>query len=259
MPDVRKLYGVPEAVFYCSLCTLSSQRPRLTFDEFQVCSACRYWEKKRSGIDWAQREHELLELLERHRKGNGEPDVVVPCSGGKDSSFVAHVLKHRYGMTPLLVTWSPLMPTEIGKQNLDALVGQGFHHIKGTFSPKSAGVATKLALKEIGYPFLPFVYGQFNFPLQVSVRWGIPLVFYGENGEVEYGGDTSSENLPTRDIGKDSRNLFSSLAPSAWAGAGLSTGDALMLDAPSSQALSANATEVHWFGYYHQWDPQETF
>jgi N-acetyl sugar amidotransferase len=198
-------------------------------------------------------------LLERYRKGDGEPDVVVPCSGGKDSSFVAHVLKHRYGMTPLLVTWSPLMPTEIGKRNLDNLVSQGFHHLKGTFSPKSAGVATRLALKEIGYPFLPFVYGQFNFPLQVSVQRGIPLVFYGENGEIEYGGDTAAQNSPRRDIARDSRNLFSSLSPRAWVGAGLLPGEASMLDAPSPQALIANGTEVHWFGYYHQWDPQENF
>ena len=45
-------------------------------------------------------------------------DVIVPCSGGKDGSFVAHKLKHEYGMNPLCVTWAPLASTELGKKTL---------------------------------------------------------------------------------------------------------------------------------------------
>ena len=258
MPDVKQLYGVPSEVLYCSKCTLSNQRPRLTFDPDGVCSACNYWESKKE-IDWDSREAELKTLLDSHRSKDGSPDVIVPCSGGKDSSFVAHVLRERYGMNPLLVTWSPLMPTEIGKKNLESLVGQGFHHVKGTFSAAAAGRLTRLALEKLGYPFLPFVYGQFNFPLQVSVRWGIPLVFYGENGEVEYGGDMTHANLPLRPLENDSRNIFSGFAPDIWAKYGLSPGDVKLLESPSSESLAASKTQVHWFGYYHRWDPQENY
>ena len=72
------------------------------------------------------RNKELLDLCEKHRKSNGEFDVIVPCSGGKDGSFVAHQLKHEYGMNHLAVTWAPLKATEIGRKNLDALANLGF-------------------------------------------------------------------------------------------------------------------------------------
>ena len=85
---------------FCKKCTQSNQRPRIIFDEHGVCSACNFAEYKRSKIDWKFREAELVELCNRYRKGNGEYDVIVPCSGGKDGSFVAHQLKYKYGMTP---------------------------------------------------------------------------------------------------------------------------------------------------------------
>ena len=92
-------YNYPPEVQFCKLCTMSNQRPRITFDEHGVCSACNYAEYKKR-IDWDAREHELKALCDRYRKGNGEYDVIVPSSGGKDSGFVAHQLKYVYGMTP---------------------------------------------------------------------------------------------------------------------------------------------------------------
>ena len=72
---------------------ISNQRPRITFDVNGVCSACSFAEMKQNQFDWDVREQELVALCNRHRKGNGEYDVIVPCSGGKDGSFVAHQLK----------------------------------------------------------------------------------------------------------------------------------------------------------------------
>ena len=60
---------------------------------------------------------DLLKLLEKYRRNDGSYDVVVPGSGGKDSSFTAHLLKYKYGMNPLTVTWAPHLYTEIGWKN----------------------------------------------------------------------------------------------------------------------------------------------
>jgi tRNA(Ile)-lysidine synthase TilS/MesJ len=73
---------------------------------------------KETSIDWKAREHELEQLLERHRSNDGSYDVIVPSSGGKDSGYVAHLLKERYGMHPLTVTWAPHIYTDIGWKNL---------------------------------------------------------------------------------------------------------------------------------------------
>ena len=105
--NVSEKYNLPKEVKFCKRCVISNQRPRIIFDESQICSACRYFEYK-SSINWKKREEELLILLDKHRLKNGDFDCLVPSSGGKDSAYVAHELKNKYGMHPLTVTWSPL-------------------------------------------------------------------------------------------------------------------------------------------------------
>ena len=116
--DIIKRYSLPSEIKFCKKCTISNQRPRIQFDEKGICSACKFALFKRTKIDWDLRRKELINLLDKHRKADGSYDVVVPCSGGKDGSFVAHRLKHEYGMNPLCVTWSPLASTDLGRENL---------------------------------------------------------------------------------------------------------------------------------------------
>ena len=97
--DISKKYNLPKKVKFCKRCVISNQRPRITFDNEQICSACRYFDYKKS-IDWNKREEELKKLLEKYRSNNENYDCVVPSSGGKDSAYVAHELKHKYGMNP---------------------------------------------------------------------------------------------------------------------------------------------------------------
>ncbi len=88
---------VTSKVFYCTKCVVSNQRPRITFDERGVCSACQHAERKKA-TNWDERENELHKLLDKYRGQDGSYDVVVPCSGGKDSSRIAHELNYIYGM-----------------------------------------------------------------------------------------------------------------------------------------------------------------
>ena len=120
----KQIKYIPKKVLWCKNCCISNQRPRIIFDKNQICSACHHKDYK-DKIDWKKRERELLKLLDKHRSGNSSWDVIVPSSGGKDSGFVAHQLKYKYGMNPLTVTWSPLEYTKIGKENFDALNNSG--------------------------------------------------------------------------------------------------------------------------------------
>ncbi|MCZ8227584.1 MAG: N-acetyl sugar amidotransferase [Burkholderiaceae bacterium] len=257
--DLIKQYNLPPEIRFCKKCTVSNQRPRITFDEHGVCSACNYAEYKRTQIDWAQREKELIELCDRYRKSNGEYDVVVPCSGGKDGSFVAHQLKFKYGMNPLAVTWAPLKATAIGRQNLDAFIASGFNHILGTPNPQVTKKLTHLSFKHLGDPFQPFIYGQTNFPLHMAVKHNIQLIMYGENGEIEYGGDMKNAFRPTRDIQDHDKHYFSGLPPEFWAEHGVSLADLYPFMAPSYEDTTKNKTEIHFLGYYKFWDPQENY
>jgi hypothetical protein len=99
--NVLKRYSLPDKVKFCKKCIISNQRPRITFDENGICSACNFAEMKKNKFDWVKREEELIKLLDKHRRNDGRYDVIVPCSGGKDAAYIAHQLKHKYKMNPL--------------------------------------------------------------------------------------------------------------------------------------------------------------
>lgn len=236
---------------------MSNQRPRISFKE-GICSACSFADYKKT-IDWSERERELERLCDEFRSADGNFDVVVPLSGGKDGGFVAHRLKTKYGMNPLTVTWSPLRYTDIGRTNLQSFVDSGFHHVLGTPNIESTRKLTKLSFKHLGDPFQPFIYGQTNFPLKVAVDYGIKLIMYGENGEVEYGGDMKNAHRPDRDVLDHNKHYFSDFPPEIWSKYGLSSAEIKPFSGPSRDQVLANQTKIHFMSYYHFWDPQENY
>jgi N-acetyl sugar amidotransferase len=257
--DVQAMYNLPTEVKFCKKCTISNQRPRITFDESGVCSACNFSEHKKK-IDWKLREKELQDLCDKHRRSDGSYDVVVPCSGGKDGSFVAHMLKYKYKMNPLTVTWAPHIYTDIGRKNLDNFINiGGFDNILGSVNGFIHRKMSQLAFLHMGDNFQPFIYGQTNFPLKMAVQHNISLIMYGENGEVEYGGDMKNAYKPTRDIKDHDGQYFSGKPPEFWEGHGISKSDLYPYMPPSYDRVTNNKTEIHFMSYYHFWDPQENY
>ena len=96
---------------------MSNQRPRMHFNEDGICGQCLYHEYKRKNVDWEKREKELEVICNKYRREDGYWDVIVPGSGGKDSCYVAYMLKKKFGMHPLTVTWGSAIPTQIGLEN----------------------------------------------------------------------------------------------------------------------------------------------
>ncbi|MEW6220288.1 MAG: N-acetyl sugar amidotransferase [Thermodesulfobacteriota bacterium] len=250
----------PGKVQYCVRCVMSNQRPRITFDAEGVCSACRYAERKHREIDWVARERQLAALCDRHRSRDGSWDVIVPASGGKDSAFVAHQLKDKYGMHPLTVTWAPNLYTDIGWKNLQALIQSGQDNIMGHPNGLINRRLTRLFFETLGDPFQPFIFGQKSFPVRMAVKYRIPLIMYGENGEVEYGGDKKNENSPTHNLGDDLvRHYFSGIGPEDLLEHGFTPGDLAPYLFPSQEELRESGIQCHFYGYYHKWIPQENY
>ena len=98
------------------------------FDKTGVCNACQY-KKENIKIDYEKREEELRKILKKNKVKGSKYDCVVPWSGGKDSSYVAYQLKFKYGVNPLLVTFSPLIPSQVGQHNRKEMIKLGFDHI----------------------------------------------------------------------------------------------------------------------------------
>ena len=258
--DVQTKYNLPAEVRFCKRCTISNQRPRISFNEEGVCSACVFAEMKKR-VNWDEREKELIELCDKYRCNDGSHDVVVPSSGGKDSTFTAHQLKYKYGMNPLTVTWAPHLYTDVGWRNLQALSHNGgLDNILFTPSGPVHRKLTKLAFEILGDPFQPFIYGQVNIPLQIAVKYKIPLVMYGENSEAEYGGSMKNAESPTRDYHGDIKDFaFSGLDPADMVLHGINKKDLLVYAKPSIGDLDRNNTKIYMLGYYKKWIPQESY
>ena len=238
---------------FCTRCTISNMRPRITFDAQGVCSACRYAEEK-ARTDWHARESELIALCDAHRSYDGSFDVVVPVSGGKDGGFVAHNLRTIYGMHPLCVSFAPLLPTEIGRQNLAAFIASGFDVIQGHPNGHAARKLARLAFEHMGDPFQPFIYGQTNLPLRIAAQEGIRLVMYGEDGEAEYGGAVKVARASRKPEEHDAQ-YFSGKPPEFWQAYGVSDKEMEIFYGPKGRTQA----QIHFFGYYKKWDPQENF
>src|SRR5262249_11479523 len=146
--------------------------------------------------DWQKRTEQLKDLCDRYRQGDGHYDVVVPCSGGKDSSSVAHKLKHWYGMHPLTVTWAPFIYTDIGLANYQNFVGSGFTNLLAWPNGKLHRKLARVAFEAVGDAWQPFAFGQMAYAFHIALQFVIKLVFFGENGEAEYGGSPKNNYRP---------------------------------------------------------------
>lgn len=275
----KTLYGLPPKVMFCQKCVMSNQRPNsavefkhtiktkkktLKIDNDGICDACKFAMAKES-INWKEREEKLLKLLEKHRKDDGSYDCIVPGSGGKDSVMAAYLLKYKYGMHPLTITWPPILYTDYGYKNYkNWLEVGGFDNL--TFKPngRAMKVLTKLAIENLFHPFQTFILGQKNLAPKIAAKYGIPLIIYGEN-EAEYGNPIADNTSSLRD---KSYFTFSNLKDLYLAGVSvndlikkfkLDMTDILAFLPAKTSEIEKLKMEVHYLGYYLKWIPQEAY
>jgi N-acetyl sugar amidotransferase len=218
-----------------------------------------------------RKERELVDLLDKHRSNDGLWDVIVPSSGGKDSGFVAHQLRYKYGMHPLTVTWSPLQYTDIGFQNFESCINAGFTNLLCTPNGKLQRKLARLSFEELGDAFHVFVLGQISYPFQMALKLGIKLVFYGENGEAEYAGDPEYADKPYKPSSEWVKQHFKGLTFRELLAYGLknkeylseddySESDLMFYEPPTAEQLDkAGIAGKYFYSYYHKWSPQENY
>jgi len=245
-----------EKIFLCKKCLTLSTRPRVEYDENGICNACNWSEAKKTEVDWKARWKELEDLCDTFRCTDGsEWDVLVPCSGGKDGSYVAWILKNKFNMHPLCVTLKPQMQTEVGKKNLDNFIKSGFDHILISPNPKIYDALARKGFKEQGRPKLPFVIGISLFTMKIAMKFNIPFIMYGEEGEEEYGGKTTQVGKfkITRDYLID--YYYSGHDPVEYLDE-FTKDDLKWWTLPTDEEL--NKTEIyptHW-SHFENWDPE---
>lgn len=164
-------------------------------------------------------------------------------------------------MNPLTVTWSPHLYTDIGRSNLTSFIDSGFDNILITPRGDIHRKLTKAAFLLMGDPFQPFIFGQYSVPFRAALHYDVSLVFYGEDGEVEYGGSMKHANRASLSYEDFVRNRFSNIYPQAFAQFGISETDLEPYKLSENELIGIREKNIeqHFFSYYHKWVPQENF
>lgn len=188
---------------YCARCLYpENAKPTIIIDEEDgICSGCKYHESRQKiEIDWNEREKIFEQILHEAKTMAKERsnlyDCIVPVSGGKDSHFQVYVLKEKYGMNPLLVTFNHIFNSESGLRNLENLVEKsGCDLIRFTANPHSVKKVSRFMFGTVGDLTWHYHAGIMTLPCRVAVEKNIPFIFWGEHGFAELTGIVSLEDF----------------------------------------------------------------
>ncbi len=279
---MKTRFNLPSKIIFCKSCVMSNQRPSSISEFFHIkerkgakylninkkdgiCDGCKQNYFKEKKIDWTIRQKKLVKLLDKYRKSNGEYDCLVPGSGGKDSAYQAHILKYKYGMNPLVVTWPPILYTEYGLKNYNNWINiGGFDSLVVRPNGRVMKKLTKLSILNLLHPFQTFILGQKNIAPKIAAKFDIKLVFYGEN-EAEYGNPIAENNSSLR---KSSYFVIKNFKNIHLSGVKMSElikkhnlkyQDLKIFLPANNEDIKKKNIQVHYLGYYLKWIPQEAF
>ncbi|MBX9889414.1 MAG: N-acetyl sugar amidotransferase [Flavobacteriaceae bacterium] len=246
---------------YCSKCLFPETKPDLFFNEDGVCSACIAADQKNNSIDWKQREIDFNTIIEKYRKGPNEIgyDCLIPVSGGKDSTYQAYFMKEVYGLNPLCVCFETSNLTEVGQSNIDNISKMGIDVIYFKKNYKAYRSMVVEGFKRVGDEMWPNHLGIFTIPINIAVKFNIPLVVWGENPQQEYGGPI--ESIENKQLNRKWLEEFGGLLGNRiqdMVGVdGLTEKDLTPYFYPSDEDINRVGVVGLFLGHYFFWDAQK--
>jgi N-acetyl sugar amidotransferase len=237
---------------YCKRCVIPDTRPGITFNENGVCSACVHHEQRKQ-VDWKKRLKELEKLCDKYRREDGYYDCIVAVSPGKDSYYQVYVMKEKMRMNPLLLNVYNFDWTEAGLHNLNNLSEAfGCDLISLHLNRRLAKKMLRVAFEEFGSPTWYWDRAVYVWPVQMSIKLGIPLVVYGENVNYEYGGSQQEETYSARE--QINNDVAKSIPLDFWLGKGVQRKELNPIVYPPLEKIEKAGVEPIYISYFTPWD-----
>lgn len=250
---------------YCARCLYpENAKPTIIFDEEGVCSGCRYHEsREKLEVNWEEREAMLVEILDEAKamakeRGNGH-DCIVPVSGGKDSHYQVWLLKEKYGMNPLLVTFNHSYNSPSGLRNLANLVEKsGCDLVRYTAGLDSVRKVSRYMLETVGDLTWHYHAGIRTAPFQVAVAYNIPLIVWGEHGFAELTGLVTLEDFVEFTRWTRKEHDMRGLEPADFIGkGGITAADVVPYEYPSDEEIENTEVRGIYISNFFPWDAKE--
>lgn len=228
----------------CRTCVMPDTRPDTPFIDGE-CAACVSY-RRRPLIDWDARKAALVALLDRH-----DGRCIVPSSGGKDSTYQVMTLLG-LGADVTVVTARTCHLTEIGRRNIDNLARHA-RTIEVVPNMTVRAKLNRLGLEMVGDISWPEHAAIFSTPFNAALDLRIPLIFYGENPQDQYGGPVGSEEAMQLTMRWRSEfGGFLGLRPADFVGLeGITERDMQDYMVRANQDVPI---EAHFLGQYLPWD-----
>ena len=239
---------------YCKKCIIPDTRPDQIFDSSGVCNACLSYERNQK-INWKDRSEELKNLIDEAKKSRSSWKCVIPSSGGKDSTYQALRAKE-LGLNPVLVTATTCDISNLGRKNLENLKALGFDTIEISNSGKIRSKLNKIGLELIGDIAWPEHVSIFTVPIRFALNYKIPLILWGENPQIEYGGPKKSLNNNTLDRAwlEEFGGLIGLRVNDFIENYGFKREELEIYNYPTDEELSEFKIKSIFLGYYEKWD-----
>jgi N-acetyl sugar amidotransferase len=183
-------------------------------------------------------------------------------SGGKDGSYVAYNLKHKHKMKVLTVTVRPPLETQIGQENLNSFINSGFNHLHITPDTEAMRALNKIGFEKMGFPYYGWLISIHTVIAKLAVQMKIPAIFYSEDGEVEYGGDTKYKNKSVYGIDYQISHYLEGGYKKIIDFAkkeGLSDDQLYWFTFPDKKDLKTSNTKITHYSYFENWDPYRNY
>lgn len=241
---------------YCSKCLIPETRPDLTINEEGICDACLSAQLKEQ-IDWDERRGWLAETLDEFRSKDGSNyDCIIPVSGGKDSYHQVYILREEFGINPLCVNFTPCAVSETGKRNLENMRNMGVNLLQFQVDPVVHKKLARIGITQVGDVCWSEHVGIFTIPFRVAVSYNIPLIIWGENPQVEYGGPAASKDnyILDRRWLEEFGGLLGLRVEDLVGMGGLTRNDLVPFTYPGRRELDRVGIKSVWLGSYMKWD-----
>tara|TARA_B100000029_G_scaffold499293_1_gene569504 strand:- start:1205 stop:2293 length:1089 start_codon:yes stop_codon:yes gene_type:complete len=181
-------------IVLCKICVLTNTRPNVKFDINGICSVCNSFQQKEKKINWKLQKKKFKILVKQIKKQSSGYDVLIPVSGGKDSTWQVYTcLKHN--LNPLTFSYKPILRTTIGQENLNNLMRLGVDHIDFTINRKVELHLLKKSFFKFGAVGLPMHMAMWAIASQMAKKYNIKYIVWGENPATEYSGTKESNKL----------------------------------------------------------------
>jgi len=237
----------------CKNCLIPVIRPEQIVSLDGICNACKNFQSK-DKIDWNSRKKDFNNLLAALKSRKSNWDCIVPSSGGKDSTYQAFFLRE-YGLRVLVVTAATCDLSELGRNNIDNLKKNGFDTIEITPNKIIRAKINKFCLEYTGDLSWPEHVSIFTQPVQIAIKFNIPIIFWGENPQFEYGGPLKKKGYELdRDWLEELGGLLGLRVDDLINHLGVKKEDVFFYEYPHRSLVEKANINGFFLGYFFKWD-----